>query len=194
MNGRGYLIKCSIRMDLSRYREDYPFSYKFARVLWYLINRTIFRWMIGSPFRKTRIFLLRLFGAQIPYISLVYHSSIIWAPWNLKMGEHACVGPNTEIYNKALVCLGDHSVISQGAKLYTASHDITDPAHALVTAPIIVESKVWVAADAFVGMGVTIGEGAVVGARAAVFKNVEPWTVVGGNPAKFIKRRVLRDA
>jgi putative colanic acid biosynthesis acetyltransferase WcaF len=40
-------------------------------------------------------------------------------------------------------------------------------------------------------MGVTVGEGAVVGARAAVFKDVEPWTVVGGNPAKFIKRRII---
>ena len=49
----------------------------------------------------------------------------------------------------------------------------------------------WVAAWAFVGMGVTIGEGAVVGACAVVFKNVEPWTVVGGNPAKFIKKRVI---
>lgn len=39
-------------------------------------------------------------------------------------------------------------------------------------------------------MGVTIGEGAVVGARAVVFKDVEPWTVVGGNPAKKIKDRV----
>ena len=46
-------------------------------------------------------------------------------------------------------------------------------------------------ADVFIGMGVTIGEGAVVGARASVYKNVAPWTVVGGNPAKFIKKRVL---
>ncbi len=62
----------------------------------------------------------------------------------------------------------------------------------LTTASIIVKDHVWVAADAFVGMGVTIGEGAVVGARAAVFKDVEAWTVVGGNPAKFIKRRVIK--
>lgn len=41
-------------------------------------------------------------------------------------------------------------------------------------------------------MGVTIGEGAIVGARAAVFKDVPPWTVVGGNPAKFIKKRVIK--
>ena len=43
-------------------------------------------------------------------------------------------------------------------------------------------------------MDVVIGDGAVVGARAAVFKDVEPWTVVGGNPAKFIKKRIIKDA
>ena len=40
-------------------------------------------------------------------------------------------------------------------------------------------------------MGVTIGQGAVVGATASVYKNVESWTVVGGNPAKVIKKRVI---
>lgn len=55
--------------------------------------------------------------------------------------------------------------------------------------PIRVGAGAWVCADVFVGPGVTIGEGAVVGARAAVFKDVEPWTVVGGNPSQFIRMR-----
>lgn len=59
-------------------------------------------------------------------------------------------------------------------------------------APIVIEDQVWIAADAFIGPGIRIGQGAVVGARASVFKNVAPWTVVGGNPAKRIKRRELR--
>ena len=63
----------------------------------------------------------------------------------------------------------------------------------MITAPILIEDQAWIAADAFVGMGVTIGQGAVVGARAAVFKNVEPWMIVGGNPAKPIKKRVIND-
>jgi putative colanic acid biosynthesis acetyltransferase WcaF len=55
----------------------------------------------------------------------------------------------------------------------------------------VVEDQAWIGAESFVMMGVTIGEGAVVGARAAIFKNVEPWTVVGGNPAGFIKKREI---
>jgi len=52
---------------------------------------------------------------------------------------------------------------------------------------------VWIGAGAFVGPGVTIGEGAVVGARSVVTKDVEPWTVVAGNPAKFIKKREIKE-
>jgi putative colanic acid biosynthesis acetyltransferase WcaF len=148
--------------------------------------------MATNAMKVPRNLLLRLFGAKIPLVSLVYPSSRIWAPWNLSMGEYACIGPDTEIYNKAPISIGSHAVISQGTFLCTASHDISDPGHALVTAPITVEDRAWVAAQAFVGMGVTIGTGAVVGARSTVFRDVAPWTVVGGNPAKFIKQRTLR--
>lgn len=58
----------------------------------------------------------------------------------------------------------------------------------LTTAPITIGRAAWVAADVFIGPGVTVGERAVVGARASVFRNVDPWTVVGGNPARLIRK------
>lgn len=61
----------------------------------------------------------------------------------------------------------------------------------LVTSPIVIGEGAWVAADVFIGPGVAIGEGAVVGARSSVFKDVAPWTVVAGNPANFIRKRLL---
>ena len=90
-----------------------------------------------------------------------------------------------------MIVIGNDSVISQGCFLCTAGHDTTNLILPLVTAPIVVSDKVWVAANSYIGMGVTIGEGAVVGACAAVFKDVEAWTIVGGNPAKFIKVRQI---
>lgn len=66
-----------------------------------------------------------------------------------------------------------------------------DPHHHQIDAPIVIEEQAWVCAEAFVIQGVTVGQGAVCAARAVVIKDVEPWTVVGGNPAKFIKKRVL---
>ena len=139
-------------MNLSRYQEHYSLSHRLKRYVWYVINRTLFRMMATNAMKVPRNLLLRLFGAKIPLVSLVYPSSRIWAPWNLSMGEYACIGPDTEIYNKAPISIGSHAVISQGTFLCTASHDISDPGHALVTAPITVEDRAWVAAQAFVGL------------------------------------------
>ena len=177
-------------MNLSDYKERKPRFYR--RVVWFLINHTVFRLCYGRPFRKLRNIILRSFGAQIDKDAFVYSSCEIFAPWNMEIGR-ACIGPYTRIYNKDKILIGDDSVVSQGAYLCTASHDITSLMLPLKTAPIIIKNNVWVAADAFVGMGVTIGEGAVVGARAAVFKDVEAWTVVGGNPARFLKKRIIKE-
>jgi putative colanic acid biosynthesis acetyltransferase WcaF len=64
----------------------------------------------------------------------------------------------------------------------------------LMKAAITIGNHVWICAGAFIGPGVVIGEGAVVGARAVVTKDIEPWTVVVGNPAKVIKRRELKES
>lgn len=92
------------------------------------------------------------------------------------------------------MCIGAHVGISQYSFLCTASHDIADPHLRLIHAPIRIDDAAWVAADAFVGPGVHIGAGAVVGARASVFKDVDPWTVVCGNPARLLKKREIRSA
>ena len=109
------------------------------------------------------------------------------------MGEHSCLADEVDCYNVAPVKIGDNTTVSQKSYLCTASHDITKVNIPLITAPIVIEDQAWIAADAFIGMGVTVGQGAVVGARASVYKDVEAWTVVGGNPAKFIKRRVINE-
>lgn len=175
-------------MDLSDYKEVKPHFAK--RILWYLVNHTLFRMLPTRYLRAPRHALLRAFGAKIDKKALVYSSCTIFAPWNLVVGR-ACIGPHTELYNKDMIRIGDDCVVSQGAFLCTASHDTSSVLLPLISAPITMEDKSWVAADAFVGKGVTIGEGAVVGARACVFKDVAPWTIVGGNPAKVIKTRNL---
>ncbi len=77
--------------------------------------------------------------------------------------------------------------------LCAGTHDYADPSMPLLKPPITVGDQAWVCADAYIGPGVTIGEGAVVGARAVIVKDVPPWTIVAGNPARPIKKRVIRD-
>jgi putative colanic acid biosynthesis acetyltransferase WcaF len=105
------------------------------------------------------------------------------------MENGSCIGPKVDCYNVDTVHLKENSLVSQKTYLCTASHDIVGSGFKLITAPIIIEKKAWVAADAFVGMGVTIGENSVVGARSSVFKDVPPNVIVGGNPAKIIRNR-----
>lgn len=108
------------------------------------------------------------------------------------MGNHSCLSHHVDCYCVAPVGIGSHATVSQYSYLCAASHDFEQASMPLVTAPIVIGEGAWVAADVFVGPGVTIGEGAVVGARSTVLKDVEPWTIVAGNPATFKRKRELR--
>lgn len=169
-------------------------SIKIKRVVWNITAAFLFRPFITPAFRKWRIALLRLFGAKIVWDANVYASVKIWAPWMLQMGHRACLGPEVICYNQDWVVLEDEAIVSQYSYLCTAGHDVNmmnTADKSLITAPIILKSKSWIGARSFIGMGVEIGEGAVVGATASVYKSVEPWSVVGGNPCKIIKMRKL---
>lgn len=133
--------------------------------------------------------MLRAFGAQVGRRVHVYPSARVWAPWNLSMGDHACLGPEVRCYAVAPITIGAHSVVSQNAHLCSAGHDIRDRTFPLTSAPIVIGAGVWVAADAFIGPGVRLGDGAVVGACACVTRDVQPGDVVAGNPAERIGSR-----
>lgn len=179
-----------MEVDLSKYRELKPKRWK--RIIWLIVSNTIYRCFPTVYLRRIRNLMLRAFGCRLPLDVLVYPSCKIYAPWLLEIGSHACIGPKTEIYNKARVTIGNDTVLSQGSFLCTASHDISSLMLPLTTAPITLGDNVWVAANAFVGPGVTIGSGAVVGATASVYKSVDPYMVVGGNPARPIHPRIIK--
>ncbi len=171
---------------------SFSFKNRFMRLIWGFVYIVLFRYS-PRPFHSWRSFLLRLFGAQIGRGVHIYPAVKIWAPWNLVAKDEAGVANGVDLYTQGKIYLGYRSIISQRSYICTGTHDFTQKGHPLYTQDIYIGDYAWIAAEAFVGPGVTIGEGAVVGARAAVFKDVEPWTVVGGNPAKFIKKRILED-
>lgn len=176
--------------------EKVRFRTKVLRIFWnisYLLLIYPFRTRF---FRIWRILVIKLWGAKVSWSSSIYATTKIWAPWNLEMEEYAGIGPNVIIYNQAKVKIGKYSKISQYSYLCTAGHDITilnNSRNGLIIAPIVIEDKVWIGAKSYIGMGVKIGIGSVVGATASVYKDVNPWVVVGGNPAKEIKKRILRN-
>lgn len=174
-----------------KYQNNLSFKNKLGRLVWNFVYTFLFRPLDLPFFNGYRIAILRLFGAQIGQGCKINARAKIWAPWRLIIGDLVAIGFDAYIYNPGIIKLGSKITISQRSHLCSASHDITKADNPLTVSGIVINDRSWVAADAFIGPGVIIGEGAVVGARAAVFKDVKPWTVVGGNPAKFLKDRVI---
>ncbi|WP_452232351.1 putative colanic acid biosynthesis acetyltransferase [Lacinutrix sp. MEBiC02595] len=181
------------KVDLSQYKNSLSRKNQIARLLWTMVWFVFARPLPRSIGNTWKLFLLRLFGAKVHAKAVVYSSVKIYAPWNLEMHAYACLAPEVDCYNVAKITIGAHTTVSQKTYLCAASHDISKSNNPLIVAPIILKDQSWVGAAAFIGMGVTIGQGAVVGATASVYKDVEPWAIVGGNPAKFIKKRNLNN-
>lgn len=165
---------------------------KLARLLWLIVWGGLARWMPYFVGNGWRVFLLKCFGLKCHGHVGVYPSVKVWCPWNVEMGSYVAVDDEVNLYSAAKITIGTKVAISREAFICTASHDITKPNRPLVTAPIKIEDGVWIGARAILLPGVTIGEGAVVAAGAVVTKDVAPWTVVGGNPARVIKTRELK--
>lgn len=167
-------------------------AYKLKSRLWGLTNATLFRWSLFFM-RKYRVAILKLFGAKIDWSCSVDRTATIVDPWNLSMGRMSSIGEYACIRCRGKVTIGENCCIGRDVYLLSASHDISSPTFDMISAPINIEDNVWIATRSTVGKGVTIGKGAVIAAESNVVKDVEPWTVVGGNPAKPIKKRVIKE-
>ena len=168
---------------------------KFLRLCWNLVN---FFFVKFSPvhLHRWRIFILRQFGAQIPYDCWVYPSVSIWEPSNLVMGSKSTLGRDVTIYNCAEIKIGRHTTISQRTTLCTGTHTpksselSLNPSMELKVAPIIVGNCCWITTEVFVHPGVEIGNNVVVGARSVVLNDLESDWTYGGFPAKKLSKRM----
>lgn len=170
-------------------KSHLSFTNKVSRLVWQFFYLLAFR---PTPIflHSWRAFLLRMFGANLGSGVHVYPSAKIWAPWNLVMGAGSCLASNVDCYNVAIVTLGEGATVSQYSYLCTASRDYQDPSLPLLTAPITLGAKVWVAADVYIGPGVIIGQGSVVAARTSLFNDVPVRVIVRQKVELITKARV----
>ena len=166
----------------------FSISNRLRRAIWHTLWLCLLR---PSPrsFFGWRSFWLQLFGAKLGRDCHVYPNARIWAPWLLEMGDVSCVGEGVEIYNPGGVVMGHHAIVSQGAYLCGATHDVHIPEFTYVSRKIELKAYSWVCARAIVLPGVTMGEGAVLAAGAVAPHDMVDWTIYGGNPAKVISQR-----
>lgn len=180
-------------LDLKNYKNRHSLKSKISRVIWNLVYALLFR---PTPehsrlFNVWRILLLRCFGAKIGRHCVVKSSCEIWQPWKLEIGDRVALSERVVCYSVDKITIGNQTTVSRETFLCCAGHDVTSPIMELTYAPITIGANCWIAGRAIVMPGRSVGDGAVVAAGAVVVSDVEPWTIVGGNPAKEINRREL---
>ena len=164
---------------------------RVLETLWDLVGQPLFRLTFHNWYGLRRG-ILRVFGAKIAPTARIRPSARISYPWRLSVGEHTAVGDHAIIFCLGPISIGRRCTISQYSHLCAGSHDYTQRTMPLVTKPIAIQDDVWVAADVFVGPGVTIGRDSVVGARSTVFHSLPERMICSGDNAKPLRERVVR--
>jgi len=164
---------------------------RLARFVWGIVYVLLFRWS-PRPLHAWRNFLLRLFGATIGPGSHIYPTARIWAPWQLHCEDHIAIGDDAIIYNPAGLTIGSHAIVSQYAYLCGATHDYEDPMFPLISFPTTLGAYSWVCARSTVMPNVNLGEGAILALGSVATRDLKPWTIYAGVPAKPVKARIFR--
>ena len=177
--------------DLSKYNNSwYKPGPALKRIAWHYVNGFFFRSGL-FPFYGLKVFLLRLFGAKIGQGVLIKPGVNIKYPWFLQVGDHCWIGEQVWIDNLAMVTIGSHVCISQGAYLLTGNHDYKKETFDLIVKPIALEDGVWIGAKATVCPGVTCKTHAVLSVGSVLTADTEPYGIYRGNPAVKVAEREL---
>ena len=127
------------------------------------------------------------------FVDNIGENSRVMPPMTVIRGNNVKIGKNVSVMNNALfmaaggITIEDDVLVAANTQLISNNHDLHDHA-VLICKPIHLKRNCWIGAGATILPGVTVGENAVVGAGAVVTKDVDDNTVVGGNPAKVLKR------
>jgi len=148
---------------------------------------------VGLYREVRRLFYQKSFAKSGENLEL-YPNLIISNPKNIEIGSNIKINRGVFITAPGKIKIGNYVLIGPYTVINSGNHSYSDPdvpirSQGHVIKPIVIEDDVWIGANSTILAGVTIGRGAVVGAGAVVTKNVDPYTVVGGVPAAFIKER-----
>jgi len=124
-----------------------------------------------------------LFGVKLGRRSSLHKGIVFLAPWNIVIGDHVNIQMGCFLDGRGGLRIGDNVDVTPGVRILTEQHDIDSPGYDTVKMPVVIGDDSVIGSWALILPGVTVGEGAVVGAGSVVVKDVEPYTLVAGNPA-----------
>lgn len=145
------------------------------------------------PSHTIRKFSYRLTGVKIGQGSVIHMWANFFNPGGVVIGEDTIVGDHCFLDGRASLKIGDHTDIASQVLFYNSEHDLSSEDFRAISMPIEIGDYVFIGPRAIILPGVKIGNGAVVAAGAVVVKNVAPFKIVGGVPAKEIGERPLKN-
>lgn len=141
------------------------------------------------PVHSLRVFVLRAWGARIDRTATIYHGFEVRAARRLEIGRNTSIGNDAVLDARGGLLIGANVNFSSAVNIWTADHDMNSPTFDYRSAPVVIGDRAWISSRVTILAGVTIGEGAVVTAGAVVTRDVAPYAVVGGVPARPIGNR-----
>lgn len=145
------------------------------------------------PSHHVRRFFYRLAGVQIGKGSTIHMGARFFDPSKIKIGEDSIIGEGVLLDGRAKLTIGNHVDIASDVMIYNSEHNVQSENFNSTDEPVTIDDFVFIGPRAIILPGVTIGQGGVVAAGAVVTKNVDPYTIVGGVPAKIIGERKVKD-
>jgi maltose O-acetyltransferase len=145
------------------------------------------------PLHSVRNLIWRIVGVKLGRKSTLHTGVRVYDPRGIAVGEGTIIGYGTFLDGRASLQIGSHVDIASEVMIYNGEHDIQASDFHGIEAPVTVGDYVFIGPRAIILPGITIGRGAVVAAGAVVTKDVAPFSVVGGVPAKMIGERTLKD-
>lgn len=145
------------------------------------------------PSHIIRRFFYRLAGVTIGSGSTLHMHATFYNPSGIHIGRDTILGEGVILDGRDRLQIGDHVDFASEVMVYNSQHDTASDDFHAVSAPVVIEDYVFVGPRAIILPGVRIGKGAVIAAGAVVTKDVEPFAIVGGVPAKVIGERKNKD-
>ena len=145
------------------------------------------------PSHCCRRFFYRLAGIKIGKGSTIHTGARFYDPRNINIGEDSIIGEGVVLDGRDKLIIGNHVDIATEVMIYNSEHDINDENFIAKNSPVKIEDYVFIGPRVIILAGVAIGRGAIVAAAAVVTKDVPPYAIVGGVPAKIIGERRNKD-
>lgn len=155
-------------------------------MIWILANNIIYNLL---PFFVFKNLYLRLTGTKIGKSSYIHTWVRFTFPGRLTIGDNCTINFGCHLDVRGILSIGNNVMIGHNCKIYTCGHSIDDDNFVGIDGAVVIENNVVIFPNALIMPGVKIAKNSVILNGSVVTKSVDADNVVGGNPAKFIRKR-----